>query len=66
MDTITLVLNREETTTVRFLLGGAAQNPSVSPPQRIAAQEVLNRVNEAIVAPEPSDPTPGPAPELTE
>jgi hypothetical protein len=56
MAQITLKLTKDEAIVVRFLLGGAHGNPSVSPPARIAAQEVLTKVDAAIAeaaAPEP-------------
>ena len=39
MDTISIEFTREEAVTLRFLCGGAAQNPSVTPPEQAASVE---------------------------
>lgn len=51
MDTLTIEFSREEAITLRFLCGGAAQNPSVTPPARLAAQEALTKIDAALTAP---------------
>jgi hypothetical protein len=51
MDTIAIEFTREEAITLRFLCGGAAQNQSVTPPARLAAQEALGKIDAALTAP---------------
>lgn len=66
MDPITIELTREEAIATRFLLAGAGYMPNITPPQRLAAQEALGKVDAALAPPAPADPAPGPAPELGE
>lgn len=66
MSKITLELTKDEAIVVRFLLGGAHGNPSVTPPQRIAAQEVLSKVDAAIAAAAAPEPEPEQAAEQPE
>ena len=51
MDKLTIELTKDEAIALRFLCGGASQNPSVSPPQRLAAQEALTKIDAALNPP---------------
>jgi len=63
-NTVSVEFTREEATTVRFLLAGAPHVQNVTPPQRLAAQDALTKVDAALAP--PADPAPSPQPELTE
>jgi hypothetical protein len=52
MDKLTIEFTRDEAITLRFLCGGAAQNASVTPPGRLAAQEALTKIDAALAAPQ--------------
>lgn len=48
----TIELTREEAIALRFMLGGAGHTPGLSPPRKMAAQEVLTKVDAALAQPQ--------------